>query len=287
MSISFTCPHCGKQMLVDDQYAGQTGPCSSCGKTITIPPPTKPAYGAAPVASGAGASIAVILGVVAVSILVCGGILAALLFPALNSARAAAKRSQSTNNVKQLALALHNYHDVYGSFPPAVVKDDDGNPLYSGRVLLLPFIEQQNVFQAFDKTKAWNAPENAPFAQMRIPVFEDPAGPTTGAPRTDYLFVTGPGTVFEDGKRVSFAQITDGSSNTMWIIETAGSNAHWAEPKDLDVSQLNALPPGNHAGGNIVGMADGSVRFMSNGVNPATFKALQTRDGGEPVDSNF
>ena len=68
------------------------------------------------------------------------GVLVALLLPAVQSAREAARRMSCSNNLKQLGLALHNYHDVYGSFPPAIVRDSDGSPLYSGRVLLLPFL---------------------------------------------------------------------------------------------------------------------------------------------------
>jgi hypothetical protein len=284
MTIAFTCPHCFKQMNVDDQYAGQTGPCSSCGKPITIPPANfggGPSAGA--VAAGAGVSIGVILGILAVTVLLCGGVLVALLLPAVQAAREAARRVNSTNNMKQLAIALHNYHDTYNSLPPAVVKDENGKPLYSGRVLLLPFVEENAAYQAFDKSKAWDAPENAQFRSMRIKTFEDPSGKDTGSPRTDYFFVTGPQTCFEDGKTIRFSDITDGLSSTVWMVESVSGNTHWAEPKELDISQLGTPPPGNHPGGNVVMVGDGSVRFINNNIHQPTWRGLLTRDGSEAV----
>ena len=287
MPIAFACPHCGKQMNVDDQYGGQTGPCSGCGKPITIPP-GKPNFAAPPTgapAAAAGTSIVVMLVIALVGVLMCGGILVALLLPAVGAAREAARRSQSTNNMKQIGLALHNYIDTHGELPPAVVKDEKGNPLYSGRVLLLPYLEQAALYNSFDKSKAWDAPENAHIASARIATFEDPSSARAGnpTPRTDYFFITGQGTVFEDGKKMTFGEITDGTSNTLWMIEADNGNVHWAAPKDFDISQLGSLPPGNHPGGNVGGLMDGSVRFLSNNIDPATLRALLTRNGGEVI----
>lgn len=286
MPIAFACPHCGKQMNVADEYAGQTGPCSACGRTITIPKGSAP-FGAPPAAAtGARSSLIVILVALLFGTLVCCGILAALLLPAVQAARGAARRQASMNNMKQIALAMHNYHDVYRAFPPAVVKDEDGNPLYSGRVLLLPFLEQASIYERFDKTKAWDAPENAAIRATTLSLFEDPNSQSTNSPRTDYLFVTGPSTIFEElpnGRPMTIADVVDGTSNTIYLIETSASNAHWAEPKDFDISQLGALPPGNYPAGNLVGLVDGSVRVLDKNTAPATLRAMLTRNGGEVV----
>src|SRR5262249_34964754 len=101
----------------------------------------QPWPGARGPALGAGCAI---LGGVAIAVV------GALLVPAIYAVRESASQAQSSNNIKQIGLALHNYHDVYGTFPPAVVRDADGNPLYSGRVLLLPFLGQANLYNSFD-----------------------------------------------------------------------------------------------------------------------------------------
>ena len=291
MPISYACPHCGKQFSVAEQYAGQTGPCAACGQTITIPmagfpgaggpmgmPPA--GYHPAKPAGGGGASLAVIIIAIVLVLLLIPGVLIALLLPAVQAARGAARRANSLNNMKQLALAVHNYHDVYNALPPAVVTDADGNALYSGRVFLLPFLEQSHIYDQWDKSQPWDSPANKPLSDMMIPTFRDPAD--TGPPnQTSYLFVTGPGTMFEAGQSIGFSQITDGTANTLMFVEVKNSQVAWAQPGgDFDAATAQTLPPGNHPSGNNVGFGDGSVRTI-----PANtpIRAFATRNGGEPV----
>jgi hypothetical protein len=82
------------------------------------------------------------------------GVLVALLLPAVQAARDAARRAQGTNNLKQLALAMHNYHDTYRAFPAAYNTDAEGRPLLSWRVHLLPFLEQQASVRAIPAGRA-------------------------------------------------------------------------------------------------------------------------------------
>src|SRR5439155_1933772 len=126
----------------------------------------------------------------------------------------------------------------------------------------LPYMEQETLYQEFDKTKAWDSPENSSLSNRKIPVFMDPSSPNPGAGQMDYLFVTGKGTVFEAGKTTKFMDITDGTSNTMIVVEVKNSGINWAEPRDINIGQPMSLPAGNHPGGNIAAFADGSVRFI-------------------------
>ena len=170
MPIAYSCPHCGKQFSVAEQYAGQTGPCAACGKSITIPTLPGGGYGYAPQnpAPGSGAGVAAIIIAVVGMFIVCGGILVALLLPAVQAAREAARRAQASNNLKQIGIALHNYHDTFNSFPPSVVSDENGRPLYSGRVLLLPFLEQKPLYDQFDLTQPWDSPANQAVSQTAL-----------------------------------------------------------------------------------------------------------------------
>jgi prepilin-type processing-associated H-X9-DG protein len=293
--ISYTCPFCGKASIVGDEYAGRSGPCFNCGNTVTIPlgkAMINPGY--APPASSGGSGwpvIVIVLGVFAVGAVLCAGVLAVLLIPAVQAAREAAQRTHSQNNLKQIAIAFHNYHDTYHRFPPAYQLDADGNKSRSWRVAILPFIEQKPLFDLYKSDQPWDSPENQIIVKTVLPVYRNPAD-TKGAPTdTSYMVITGPGTIFEGDKPGRITDIRDGTSNTILAIEVVGSGVKWAEPKDLDISTMvmkingggaNSIGSPFRNGANVA-MADGSVRFMSNDTLEATLRAMITRDGREAI----
>ncbi len=285
MPLAYSCPHCGKQFSVAEQYAGQTGPCAACGKPITIPL----AAGTAPFAPqpSKGGGMGVVIALLAAGLVgaVCViGILVALLLPAVQAAREAARRMQASNHLKQIGLAVQNYHDTYGTFPPSVVRDDNGKPLYSGRVLLLPFMEQKALYDAFDKTQAWDSPANMPISQTDLMVFIDPSASKRTPGQTDFLFVVGKGTILEPPPTgSSLASITDGTSNTMCMVEVKNSGLHWAEPGDLDISQPMSLPAGNHLNVNLALFYDGHTAAITKNTPPQLIRDLATCAGGEVI----
>ena len=113
MPIDFTCPHCGTKTNVADQYAGQSGPCTQCGQTVTVPYPAGSATYAAPPRRMSGPALALVIVVCVLGVtVVCGGILAALLLPAVGAARSSARRSACLNNMKQISLALITYENA-------------------------------------------------------------------------------------------------------------------------------------------------------------------------------
>jgi len=293
MPIIFNCPHCGSQTNVDDRFAGQSGPCRSCGQTITVPAAQGGLPAQAPPASkGSGGTIVIVAACGLGCLLLAVPILIALLLPAVQAAREAARRTQCMNNLKQLGIAMHNYHDTYGCFPPAYIADATGKPMHSWRVLILPFVEGQHIHQMYDFNEPWDGPNNSRLAAMMPPIYACPSDPQApGANATDYLAVAGPGAIFDGDKRCSLNDVTDGTQNTLMVAEVTGANVNWMEPRDLDVSQMTGAinAPGGaeissrHPGGAIALYADGSVHFLSNSLPPATIKALATKGGGEMV----
>lgn len=279
MPIQFSCPHCGKQTVVADQFAGQSGPCAACGATVTIPLPGL----SGPMASrGNGSTLFVILAIVGIGFLACAGLGALLLLPAVQVTRASARQSMSRGHLTQIVIALHSYHDTHGTFPPAVVKDADGNPLYSGRVLLLPYLEQAALYERFDKSKAWDSPENINLSRTSIETFLDPANTRPEKYRSDYVFVTGTRTVFDGGQSTRIADITDGTSNTLIVIETSSGPSSWAAPQEWN-ADTGQLPPSNYPGTVLAAFADGSSRRLDPKVILPYLRQLTVRNDGEVV----
>lgn len=210
----------------------------------------------------------------------------AVLIPAVVAARGAAQRTQATNNMKQIMLALHNYHDVYGHFPPPVVMGPDGKTAHSWRVAILPFVEQQQLYQQYKMDEPWDSESNKKvLAQMPV-ILRDPSADANGKDHTSYFALTGPTTAFgpTDGKGTKIQDITDGTSNTIAIVE-AKRPVPWTKPEDIDYSAEKPLPKfgGWHDGGFLVGMCDGSVHFLMETLDQQTLRALLTRAGGELV----
>jgi prepilin-type processing-associated H-X9-DG protein len=292
MAIPFTCPHCGKSSVVDDQYAGQTGPCAACGKPVTVPYASPgPGFAPPPKASGGGMTLGVVLAVTLAGGVVCLGvigILIALLLPAVQAARTAARRSQSSNNMKQIGLALQNYHDIHKAFPPAYVADENGRPLYSWRVLILPFLAQSSLFDQFDKEKAWDDPANLALSQQMIPTFRAPGDAALAPNGTNYFVLVGPDTAFPPDQGVKLTEISDGTSNTIAVVEIQGVPGSWAAPIDPEKGKISLSIGGGqgelnpiYPGGINVLFCDGSVQFLSQSISPAVLQLMVTRADGQ------
>ena len=165
MPIPFTCPYCGATTDVADQYAGQTGPCARCGKTVTVPLPggmSPPTYAGPPpkrgtwggldrLDRGGGGGVPVLLAIV--------GVLIALLLPAVQASREAARRMQCSNNLKQIGAGAAQVRSRNtGVFPPAFIPDKNGKPMHSWRVLILPYLERKGLYDQYRFNEPWDSP---------------------------------------------------------------------------------------------------------------------------------
>jgi hypothetical protein len=195
----------------------------------------------------------------------------------------APRRVAHTNNLKQLALAMHIYHDTYRRFPPAVICDRTGRPLYSWRVALLPFLEQEALYKQFKLDEPWDSPNNIRLLNQMPKVF---ATPNSAGSKTCYQVFVGPGTPWTgDGRQgPSLAQFPDGTSNTLLIAEAANP-VEWTKPDDIRMGP--AIDPRTLLGKQVD--ADGFYAALADGSTlkvPLTISVETLRNAINPADGN-
>ena len=222
--------------------------------------------------------------------LAVSAVLGGMMVPAIQKVRDAADRMTSQNNLKQIGLALHNYHDAMGAFPPAVVRDKNGKALYSWRVLILPYLEQDVIYKNWKKDEPWDSPHNKPLSDVVLKVYTLPGNPDGVSNRTPYRVFIGKGTGFEELKRqpskgIRISDITDGTSNTIAVVE-ATETVPWAKPEELDFVAGKALPPLGPPWRDEFNalLFDATVRFIPKTIKPQSLQAMITRNGGEIVN---
>lgn len=239
-----------------------------------------------------------VMELVAAVIIMC--LLGALLLPTVQTASGCSRRSQCRHNLKQIGLALQNYHDTYKSFPPAYVADANGKPMHSWRVLLLPFLEQQNLYYRYRFDEPWDGPNNRLLSAEIPHIFRCPSEANSFETETSYLAVVGPETIWPGEKAISMGDIGDGTSNTLIVVESHDSGIHWMEPRDFHTLQMPMTINSPHGQGICTChgsqdksgrsalvqflRADGSVGQLERDTPPATLRALLTIDGGEQVE---
>ncbi len=207
---------------------------------------------------------------------------AAAFVEATATAQGANERMKSTNNLKQIGLALHNYHDTYGSFPPAAVLSKDGKPLLSWRVLMLPYLENDALYKEFKLDEPWDSDHNKKLLAKMPKVFAPVKGEVKDS--TFYRGLVGGGAFFEEKKKIRIAEITDGTSNTIMVVE-AGDAVPWTKPDELPYDPDKPLPKlGGLFDGDFNALfADGAVRFLKKSIDEKVLRGIITRAGGEVV----
>jgi len=304
MPIFFKCPHCGAETDVAEEYAGQSGPCAECGRTVTVPPPSGTPGHATPAKSSCAPLVIVLIVVAAlIMLLLCGGVFfvwsarvaSTVVQPTATVSVQSSGQVQCQNHLRQIGMAMHSYHQANGWLPPAYVADEDGKPKHSWRVLLLPYLGRQDLYDAYNFEEPWDSPGNQALANM-MPEFygcpDDPRAPGV----TSYVMIVGPETISDGPTKHRLQDVTDGTDNTILVVETAESGINWLQPQDLAAEEISSfrLNDGTgtgirsfHGGGVNVLFCSGSVRLLGEEIDPQDVQRMSTIAGGEAISTSF
>ena len=226
--------------------------------------------------------------------------LLALLVPTLSTPVRHTNPTQCQQHVRMLSLACHNYESAHGHFPPPYSVDEYGKPLHSWRVLILPFIEENGLYDKLDLTKPWNDPVNIQYANQmpamfRCPSYEaDKTSPyyDLDLVSTSYVCIVGEETIWNPKKKIGFDDIEDGTANTVLIVESDRHRVHWMSPLDPQFDEVTSLTvegttdilSGPHSNRGNFSLADCSTHDSSGLMYTETLRAALTINGGEIID---
>lgn len=217
-------------------------------------------------------------------------LVASLFLPATRQVPEAARRTQCRNNLKNIGLALHNYRAAHGEFPPAYTIDADGNRLHSWRTLILPYLDQQELFDRIDLDKPWDHPANQEAYDTGIYSYH-----CLSSDRrlnfTTYLALVGPNRCLGATEPRTASEITDEPSETLMIVDVGtDKSVHWMEPADVEgelSSYIQRYKGFGHTSVFQVAFADGSTRAISRDIDAQALESLATIAGSEQIDSEF
>lgn len=198
-----------------------------------------------------------------------------------------ARTSVSLNSLKQIMLAIHTFEGNYKKLPPQALASKDGKKLLSWRVLLLPYIEQKELYEQFKLDEPWDSDHNKKLISKMPDVYKSQGG-SLGEGKTRFVApLTKSSFMGKTGGALQFRDITDGSSNTLAIVEASPENAViWTKPEDVtvDLKKVFVSLFGDNAEKGLVTMLDGSARKISNQTTNETWEQLLSLDGGEILD---
>ena len=200
------------------------------------------------------------------------------------SALMTVNRQQAMQHLRQVGIAMQNHHDAMKRFPDAAIRGADGKPLLSWRVRLLPFLGETALYKEFHLDEPWDSKHNRKLIERMPNVYRIAAELPPG--KTCVVLPIGAETAWPDGRGRVIREFTDGTSNTILIVEADDEHAVvWTQPADLAYDPANpAAGLGGHFGkGFVTGSADSAVHYLPLDANAETLRQLFTPAGREPV----
>ena len=213
-----------------------------------------------------------------------------LLTPEVKAARQAAQRRTRMNHFKQIGLAVHNYADRNKSLPASASYDDNGKPLLSWRVHILPYLEQGKLYKQFHLDEPWDSEHNLALVAKMPSIYADPDSALrkiNAQGKTTFVAPTSEGTVFDRPVGTQFKEINDGTSNTIMFVEVVPERAVvWTKPEDwaVDLEHPWRGVRRDDRDWFTTGFCDGSARVFDFSLPAEKLRALLTRDGGEVIE---
>ncbi|MBI5760381.1 MAG: DUF1559 domain-containing protein [Planctomycetales bacterium] len=217
-------------------------------------------------------------------------VLIGILLPAVLSARQKARQTQSKNQLKQIGLALHLYHDNYFMFPPESTVDQTGRMHHSWITRSLPYYDSSPLYNSINMKWSWDDPRNAPKFRSRIPNFYIPdVSPLTDTSGFALIHYAANSHVLRVNTALKIHEITDGTSNTILGGECRDNFVAWGGPNNTRDPARGIRGPTTfgHPFGDGVQflMADGTVRWFATNVDLRILKPLSTPAAGDkPVN---
>ncbi len=228
-------------------------------------------------------------------------VLIGLFLPAVEVSRGPSRRIVCLNNIRQCMLALHSYESAYTHMPEAYSVDDQGRPMHSWRVRILPFFEEDSLFASYDFKEPWDGPNNSKLANQMPSGFRCPSMPDSNS-ETTYKLVSDPESFFDADKRRDLEDAVDGSSCTIVMVEDCNNPVNWMKPEGISIEAAIAgilCSEGCHCDreetlltttyfGPAVGVLDDSVHRIAPNADPESLRqALRFADGHSPDVSDF
>ena len=198
-------------------------------------------------------------------------------------------RPNAFNSLKQIALAMHNFHDVFGHFPPQALADANGNRLLSWRVMILPYLDQAPLYTEFHLDEPWDSVHNLQLVSKMPAVLKSLGQPSEKSEpgKTRFVAPLTKDSPFGRAGAVRIQDITDGTSNTLMVVEASADKAMiWTKPEDILIDENNPLNSiiAKDTNGFAACLCDGAARFFSRDLNQGVLQALLSVSGGEVVD---
>lgn len=193
------------------------------------------------------------------------------------------RNEHAAQQLHNVAVALHNYHDTYRKFPASRYDSDDGTPRTSWRAMLISQQSKEQGVDAYDFNEAWDSEKNFPLSKRTPELFKSPLSDCSGG-KTPFVVVVGERTIFPANRFLSFAATADGTANTIMVVADYENPVTWSEPVDLTLEQFLERYSGENADTLLhVAMIDSNV-FAFREIPAAELQAMVERNDGIVVE---